>query len=107
MQNQQAMGSALTYARRYSLSALVCNAADEDDDANGTTEHADVSRRRFIDFCTAKIAELDDPRSWWNSEEQKRQRRDFELSAAEVQHLKNMIIAKIGSISHEPGSPGN
>lgn len=31
----QAMGSALTYARRYSLSCLVCNAADEDDDANG------------------------------------------------------------------------
>ena len=28
------MGSALTYARRYSLAALVCNSADEDDDAN-------------------------------------------------------------------------
>lgn len=31
----QEMGSAQTYARRYSLSALVCNAADEDDDATG------------------------------------------------------------------------
>jgi hypothetical protein len=31
----QEMGSALTYARRYSLSALVCNSADEDDDGNG------------------------------------------------------------------------
>jgi hypothetical protein len=30
----QEMGSALTYARRYSLSALVGIAADEDDDAN-------------------------------------------------------------------------
>lgn len=30
----QEMGSALTYARRYSLSALIGNAADEDDDAN-------------------------------------------------------------------------
>lgn len=28
------MGSALTYARRYSLSALICNASDEDDDGN-------------------------------------------------------------------------
>ena len=31
----QEMGSALTYARRYSLSALICNAADEDDDGEG------------------------------------------------------------------------
>jgi ERF superfamily len=31
----QEMGSAQTYARRYSLAALVCNSADEDDDANG------------------------------------------------------------------------
>ena len=30
----QEMGSALTYARRYSLSAIICNSADEDDDAN-------------------------------------------------------------------------
>jgi hypothetical protein len=33
-QNAQALGSALTYARRYSLATLVCNASDEDDDAN-------------------------------------------------------------------------
>lgn len=31
----QEMGSALTYARRYSLSAIVGNSADEDDDAEG------------------------------------------------------------------------
>ncbi|MCS3690905.1 ERF family protein [Bradyrhizobium elkanii] len=30
----QEMGSAQTYARRYSLAALVCNASDEDDDGN-------------------------------------------------------------------------
>lgn len=30
----QEMGSALTYARRYSLAAMICNAADEDDDGN-------------------------------------------------------------------------
>ena len=33
----QEMGSALTYARRYSLSALVGIAADEDDDANAAS----------------------------------------------------------------------
>ena len=31
----QTMGSALTYARRYSLSATLCVAAEEDDDGNG------------------------------------------------------------------------
>lgn len=31
----QDLGSALTYARRYSLSAIACIAADEDDDAEG------------------------------------------------------------------------
>ncbi len=31
----QEIGSALTYARRYSLSAIACIAADEDDDAEG------------------------------------------------------------------------
>lgn len=34
----QELGSALTYARRYSLSAIACIAADEDDDANTAQE---------------------------------------------------------------------
>lgn len=33
-QRPHEMGSALTYARRYSIAALVCNSADEDDDGN-------------------------------------------------------------------------
>lgn len=33
----QELGSALTYARRYSLSAIACIAADEDDDAEAAT----------------------------------------------------------------------
>jgi hypothetical protein len=33
-QRPHEMGSALTYARRYSLAALICNSADEDDDGN-------------------------------------------------------------------------
>ena len=32
------IGSALTYARRYSLAAMVCNSADEDDDANAAQD---------------------------------------------------------------------
>lgn len=33
-QRPHEMGSALTYARRYSIAALICNSADEDDDGN-------------------------------------------------------------------------
>lgn len=35
-QDMQKLGSAITYARRYGLSAICCIAADEDDDANAT-----------------------------------------------------------------------
>ena len=40
MADMQKMGSAITYARRYSLSAICGIAADEDDDANATVEKA-------------------------------------------------------------------
>lgn len=36
----QGMGSAMTYGRRYGLSAMVCIAADEDDDGNAASETA-------------------------------------------------------------------
>jgi hypothetical protein len=39
----QELGSALTYARRYSLSAIACIAADEDDDAEGARTSGQVS----------------------------------------------------------------
>jgi hypothetical protein len=39
-QTMQGLGSALTYARRYALSALLNVASDEDDDGNGANEKA-------------------------------------------------------------------
>ena len=39
----QQLGSALTYARRYSLSAIACIAADEDDDAEGARKEGQVT----------------------------------------------------------------
>jgi hypothetical protein len=39
----QELGSALTYARRYSISALACIAADEDDDAEGARVNGQTS----------------------------------------------------------------
>jgi hypothetical protein len=41
----QEIGSALTYARRYSLSALIGIAADEDDDANAAQKKNGVAAR--------------------------------------------------------------
>lgn len=40
----QELGSALTYARRYSLSALVCIAAVEDDDGEGARRGGQVNK---------------------------------------------------------------
>jgi hypothetical protein len=40
----QQLGSALTYARRYSLSAIACIAADEDDDAEGARKEGQVAQ---------------------------------------------------------------
>lgn len=39
----QELGSALTYARRYSLSAIICIAADDDDDAEGARIKGHIS----------------------------------------------------------------
>ncbi|MEH1780248.1 MAG: ERF family protein [Nostoc sp.] len=43
----QKIGSALTYARRYSLCAILSVVADEDNDANGTSEKKTETRGRL------------------------------------------------------------
>lgn len=42
----QVMGSARTYARRYEITSLVCNSADEDDDANQAQQAASKAPAR-------------------------------------------------------------
>lgn len=118
--SQQAMGSALTYARRYSIATLVCNASDEDDDADAagdrpreqTNNESDrnprtdlISRAMFIEECEAsieRIAAHPDPLDllrWWNSETEKNKRRDFGLLPAEVLHLKGLVTEKAKRIA--------
>jgi len=41
----QELGSALTYARRYSLSAIACIAADDDDDAEGARKDGQTNSK--------------------------------------------------------------
>ena len=50
----QEIGSALTYARRYSLSALIGIAADEDDDANGAEKNKAelISGEQIVELST-------------------------------------------------------
>jgi hypothetical protein len=50
----QQMGSALTYARRYSLSAITGTAADEDDDGDKAEVQGKKSRSRNQHIATAK-----------------------------------------------------
>lgn len=57
----------------------------------------DESRQRFIADCKTKIAAFinsDELKAWWMSDEQMRTRRDFELSQADVDGLKKLIIDK-------------
>ena len=44
----QEMGSAQTYARRYSLAALVCNSSEEDDDANAAEAGAKKANGKHV-----------------------------------------------------------
>jgi hypothetical protein len=111
-ENPQGMGSALTYARRYSIATLVCNASDEDDDANEAKEDVKqltkqksvvdpASKQKFIEECKASIARIGaspfpkDLQNWWTSEVEKKKRRDFELSQDEVDELKDLVTEQL------------
>jgi hypothetical protein len=54
----QQLGSALTYARRYSLSSLACIAADEDDDAEGARKDNQVSSVPSAKITQEQLAQL-------------------------------------------------
>ena len=57
----QEIGSALTYARRYSLSALIGIAADEDDDATGAEKaHRAASNGKNDDDAKISPAQIDE-----------------------------------------------
>ena len=63
-QGPQAMGSALTYARRYSLTTALNIAADDDDDANSAEGHVTIMQPKNLkqkesdEINTAKLIEL-------------------------------------------------
>ena len=57
--NAQAFGSAMTYAKRYGLSAMVCIASDEDDDGNEATKSPPNHEYISIDQVKEINSEID------------------------------------------------
>jgi recombination DNA repair RAD52 pathway protein len=68
--------------------------------ADGTDE-VEASRKRFIDECVASIERIGaypDPNDllrWWNSDPERKKRRDFDLTAPQVLMLKNLVTEKV------------
>lgn len=56
----QELGSALTYARRYSLSAIGCIAADEDDDAEGARQNGQVATMKRENPHVTRVEDISD-----------------------------------------------
>jgi hypothetical protein len=59
----------------------------------------EASRQLYIAKCKEKIAEFDDENKdnilqWWNSDNERKARRDFKLDDAVVKELKDLVIAK-------------
>jgi DNA recombination protein Rad52 len=62
-------------------------------------DEAEASRKLYIEECKKRIATFDEIDRdgilrWWNSDEQRKARRDFDLSPAEVIDLKALVSAK-------------
>jgi hypothetical protein len=100
----QAMGSAITYARRYSLSAICCISADDDDDANAANDKAveapkydrnPIVRREFerLERDLHRMGEAERWRTWQPSGKDERQSiADMPAGyKAELQKMKDEI----------------
>ena len=64
-------------------------------------DEVDLSRLKYIEETKASIERIGahpDPKdllNWWNSDVEKRKRRDFDLSPEEVSILKNLVSVKL------------
>lgn len=113
----QAVGSATTYLSRYSLMAIL-GVPPTDDDAEaamprgngqpGRDPEPDHGKADFLAAAKRTIATTNDGRKlqdWWMSVEQKQARRDFGLSQAEIDALKDAVTARLQFIGR--GSDGD
>lgn len=75
-----------------------------DKDRANVADPVDETRVRFIDTCAGVIASTLDPaalRDWWQSDEQKKLRRDFGLNKDEVDGLKAKVVAKLETLEQK------
>jgi hypothetical protein len=97
----QAYASGLTYARRYGVTALLCLAADEDDDGNATTDFERAPRQGRT---TTKPASSSRPAG---RPEAKEARADGEPGIYDLsESQKRLLIAKArGTLAEHPEGP--
>jgi DNA repair and recombination protein RAD52 len=68
------------------------------------TDAAPSSKDRYIAECRAQIAGFKDEvklKTWWNADEQKKSRRDFDLSPKQVTDLMEEVKTKISKLQAE------
>jgi hypothetical protein len=69
--------------------------ADDFKASNPDKQQFESARDRFVETCRQHIASASDAKvllTWWSSAEQKQQRRDFELTQAQADALKQSVI---------------
>ncbi len=95
----QGVGSAITYACRYSLMALLgLPPVDDDGESAKRPPEQDLAKPRFIGDCERVILAFDDEKSlraWWESPQQKQMRRDFELTSSDISGLLELAKERI------------
>jgi len=78
----QALGSAITYARRYAIGSILGLAIDEDDDANAATKQPEPTQQQ----------QVDDNRKWLNQFSNKEMTAETIDWTNAVQKLKSGIV---------------
>lgn len=75
-----------------------------DKERTNVGDPVDETRQRFIETTAAVIESTLDPvalHGWWQSDEQKKQRRDFGLNKDEVESLKSKVLTKITALQQQ------
>jgi DNA repair and recombination protein RAD52 len=65
------------------------------------SEPVDESYAKFLEITREAIRVTNDPkalREWWNGEDQKMARRDFQLTAADLGDLKSFLVSKLETL---------
>ena len=70
-----------------------------DKEQTNVADEVDLSHQKYIEECKARISGFDEADrdgilKWWHSDEQRKARRDFDVTPAELIELKALVSAK-------------